>query len=165
MSLSKRILIFGNSGSGKSTLAKTLSETYQLPVLDLDTVSWAKDQPTERLTHKESTRLISAFIDQNADWIIEGCYGSLISFVTEYCDEMIFLNPGTEQCLKNNLSRPWEPHKYPSIEAQNSNLAMLQNWVRQYDARDDEYSLSSHRKVFDEYQGKKVEYSQLSDVP
>ena len=162
--MSKRILIFGNSGSGKSTLAKKLSEKYHIPFLDLDTVSWAADQPTQRLSHEESTQLITGFIDQNKNWIIEGCYGSLLSFVTAYCNEMIFLNPGTEQCLKNNVSRPWEPHKYPSPEDQNKNLAMLQQWVQQYDIRDDEYSLAFHRKVFNEYHGNKVEYIKLSDV-
>ena len=28
-------------------------------------------------------------------------------------------------------ARPWEPHKYPSKEAQDANLALLIGWIRE----------------------------------
>lgn len=71
---------------------------------------------------------------------------------------MIFLNPGIEACAENCATRHWEPHKYPSKEAQDANLRMLIEWVREYQTRDDEFSLKEHRKLFDGHKGKKVEY-------
>lgn len=40
--------------------------------------------------------------------------------------EMSFLNIGVEACVENGGSRPWEPDKYPSAEAQNNRLPILQ---------------------------------------
>jgi hypothetical protein len=34
-----------------------------------------------------------------------------------------------DACLANNARRPWEPHKYASLEEQNSMVASLQAWV------------------------------------
>lgn len=76
-----------------------------------------------------------------------------------YCTEMIFLNPGVEVCVENCKARPWEPHKYPNPEAQAENLQMLIEWVREYENRDDEFSLREHRQLFDSHIGKKVEYN------
>jgi hypothetical protein len=50
-----------------------------------------------------------------------------------------------------------EPHKYTSPEAQDRNLAMLLDWVRNYPTRDDACSLASHRRLFDAYAGAKRE--------
>jgi hypothetical protein len=35
---------------------------------------------------------------------------------------------------------------------------MLLEWVREYETREDEFSLQEHRKLFDDHRGKKVEY-------
>jgi len=78
--------------------------------------------------------------------------------VIKSANEVIFLNPGIETCISNCRKRPWEPHKYRSIEEQNSNLDMLVDWIKQYPTRNDEFSLESHQKLFDEFTGKKIEY-------
>lgn len=153
----KKILIFGNSGSGKTTMAMRLAEEYALPHLDLDNVSWAS--PGVRKSFAESLEAMKDFMDQHPAWVIEGCYGSLLQAVAGQCNEMHFLNPGIEACLKHNLQRPWEPHKYPSREAQDKNLEMLQAWVKDYESRDDEYSLSAHRAIFDAFTGNKTEHN------
>ena len=49
--------------------------------------------------------------------------------------------------------------EYPSPEAQDENLEMLIGWVREYATRQDEFSLRSHRRLFDGFQGDKVEFS------
>ncbi len=36
---------------------------------------------------------------------------------------------------------------------------MLIDWIKQYDVRDDEFSLKAHRELFDNFGGKKVEYT------
>jgi adenylate kinase family enzyme len=154
----ERIVIFGNSGSGKSTLAKALAELYQVPHLDLDVIAWKADEPGVRAAHEDSLRELMSFIRASDSWIIEGCYSVLLGEAARYCTKMIFLNPGVEACVENCRRRPWEPHKYPSREAQDANLQMLLDWVREYESRGDEFSLSEHRKLFVAHEGKKVEY-------
>lgn len=157
-----KILIFGNSGSGKSTLAMQLARQHDIPHLDLDTISWSS--PGVRKTLDESRKEIQAFLEQHPAWVIEGCYGRLLEAVAGQCSQMLFLNPGIDACLANNLRRPWEPHKYPSKAAQDKNLAMLQDWVREYVTRQDEYSLAYHRRLFEHFTGSKQELTEMLEL-
>jgi len=154
----RRILVFGNSGSGKSTLARALSARYELAHLDLDSLAWEKTNPPTRMSMSESEKAIQTFLVSNKKWVIEGCYSDLLDLVANAADKAIFLNPGVEQCVLNCRSRPWEPHKYPSRKAQDENLQMLIEWVKQYPERDDEFSLKSHRSLYERFEGEKVEY-------
>lgn len=157
----KKIVIFGNSGSGKSTLAKSLCQTYKLQHLDLDVLAWLDTQPPQRRPLVDSCRQIDQFLKQQDNWIIEGCYADLLNYVIEHASEIIFLNPGVDACIANCRQRPWEPHKYPSKEAQDANLEMLIAWLREYPTRKDEFSLHAHRELFDNYNGKKQEYTHV----
>lgn len=159
-----KIVIFGNSGSGKTTLAHSLTKKLSLAHLDLDTIAWDNAQPPKRKSAKASEELIVEFVEANPQWVIEGCYSDLLTIVMKYCSEIIFLNPGVEVCLNNCINRPWEPHKYSSLEAQNQNLGMLLEWVRQYEIRTDEFSLDAHREIFDAFAGKKTEYGKLTKL-
>jgi len=154
----KRILIFGNSGSGKSTLAKAYCAKYALAHLDLDSLAWEPANPPKRRSLSESEREIREFLDSNNEWVIEGCYSDLLALVANAANEAVFLNPGVEQCILNCRSRPWESHKYASQQEQDENLQMLIEWVKQYPERSDEFSLKSHRKLYEGFQGKKVEH-------
>lgn len=58
--------------------------------------------------------------------------------------------------------RPWEPHKHGSMEAQQSTLAFLLEWVEAYYARDDVCSYAYHRRVFDAFGGAKAEVTDLA---
>jgi len=151
----RRIVVFGNSGSGKTTLARALTSQYGLAHLDLDSLAW--DRPGVRRQSPESARAIHDFIEENPEWVIEGCYGDLLEQVLPYASEVRFLNPGLEVCLANCRARPWEPEKYPSKEAQDENLEFLLGWVRHYQSRRDEYSLARHRELFEGFRGPKVE--------
>jgi adenylate kinase family enzyme len=158
-----RILITGNSGSGKSTMAAQIAAEYGIPHLDLDTLAW--ESPGVRRPLDDSVAAIRAFFDRNPEWVIEGCYAQLLEAVLPDATELRFLNPGVEACIGNCRSRPWEPHKYPSVEAQNQNLEMLIRWVRKYETRDDEFSLRRHRQLFAEFDGEKVEYTDNIQMP
>ena len=158
-----RILITGNSGSGKSTMAAQVATEYGLPHLDLDTLAW--ESPAVRRPLDESVAAIRAFLDRNPEWVVEGCYARLLEAVLPHATELRFLNPGVEACIRNCRSRPWEPHKYPSVEAQNQNLETLIRWVREYETRDDEFSLRRHRQLFAEFDGEKVEYTDNIQMP
>lgn len=151
----RKILIFGNSGSGKSTLAKQLCGTEGLSHLDLDTLAWKPTTPPERKSVKTSEAEILSFIGSNKGWVIEGCYSDLLEMALPFTNEIIFKNLSAELCIKNARSRPWEPHKYESKEAQDKNLAMLIDWISQYSDRTDTFSEAAHKRLYDQYPGKK----------
>lgn len=151
----KRIIIFGNSGSGKSTLAKHLASTLNIAHLDLDTLAWLPTEVPERAPVADSMRSINAFIRTQENWVIEGCYSDLLAELTGHASELIFMDLPIAACVKNARNRPWEPHKYPSKEAQDANLPMLIEWITDYAARSDTFSLGAHKTLFDAYQGNK----------
>jgi adenylate kinase family enzyme len=152
-----RILIFGNSGAGKSTLARALATRLHVAHLDLDSLAWLAEFPMQRRPLAQSEAAIRTFTSTHSGWVIEGCYADLLQSVSGTCSLMLFLNPGIETCVQNCRARSWEPHKYPSKEAQDKNLYMLIDWVRDYAARDDEFSLQRHRALFDTHPGNKRE--------
>ena len=155
----KRILIFGNSGSGKSALAKELCAAESLDHLDLDNLAWKACSPPERKPINESAAEISKFIDLYEEWVIEGCYTDLLEIAEPFSTELIFMNLPIDMCVENAKIRPWEPHKYESKEAQDSNLAMLIEWISQYSERADTFSLSAHTTFYEQYSGKKRIYT------
>jgi adenylate kinase family enzyme len=152
-----RIVIFGNSGAGKSTMAARLAAESGAAHLDLDTLAWLPTTPPQRAPLAESAAKIAAFMDAHDAWVIEGCYSDLLAVAAARCTRLVFLNPGVDACVANCRTRPWEPHKYATKEAQDANLEMLVGWVRAYATRDDEFSLRAHRALFDGFAGDKVE--------
>jgi adenylate kinase family enzyme len=156
-----RIAILGNSGSGKSTLARQLARALGLATLDLDTVAWEPVVPPRRRPLAASVEAMAELLARDA-WVVEGCYADLIAAALGRCTRLIFLNPGVEACVANARARPWEPHKYPSREAQDANLAMLVVWIRDYETRQDELSLGAHRRLFESFAGAKVEIADLA---
>jgi len=156
--VSLRILVFGNSGSGKSTYAQTLAARERIPHLDLDTIVWEPNQIAVPRPAEAIHASLEAFIAANPNWVIEGCYGGLVEAAASRATELVFLNPGLQACLANNARRPWEPHKYASLEQQNSMLANLQAWVADYYRRTDDWSYATHRRIFDAHRGPKVEH-------
>ncbi|KAA3622053.1 MAG: shikimate kinase [Proteobacteria bacterium] len=156
----KRIVVFGNSGSGKSTYAKELSATLGGSHLDLDTVAWEPDAETPTRRSLDASRMeIREFIDSRESWVVEGCYSDLLEIAMSRATEIVFLNPGADVCVDNARNRPWEPHKYSSPEAQDANLAMLIEWIKTYDRRTDEFSCLAHRRLFEEFDGRKQEFN------
>lgn len=154
-----RIVIFGNSGSGKSTLAKALARDRSLAHMDLDTIAWDPGMPPSRKPLAESDAAIKSFMQANPDWVVEGCYGDLIELVIPFVSELIYLDLSVADCVANARSRPWEPHKYESKQAQDANLDMLIDWISQYDSRDDTFSQSAHRALYEKFNGVKTRYT------
>lgn len=154
----RKILLFGNSGSGKSTLAKELCQAHGIAHLDLDTLAWQATTPPTRKTLAESAQAIQTFIDDSDGWVIEGCYTDLLELAVYAANEIIYMNLPVADCIANAKSRPWEPHKYPSKEAQDANLELLLNWIDQYSVRKDTFSQSAHQAFYDSYDGMKRQY-------
>lgn len=157
-----RIIIFGNSGSGKSTQAKALANRLALAHLDLDVLAWQATTPPQRVPLARSQQDIDAFIASHNDWVIEGCYADLLAMAISHATQVLFMNLPIEACVANARQRPWEPHKYPSKDAQDANLAMLIDWIRQYDARQDTFSRQAHEALYQAFTGTK---SMLTENP
>lgn len=161
--MSLRIAILGNSGSGKSTLAARLAAAHGLESLDLDTVAWQPGKEAVPREPAEAAAMVRDFCTAHEGWVIEGCYASLIRVVLEADAVLVWLDPGVAVCQAHCRSRPWEPHKYPTEEAQQRNLAMLLDWVAGYDAREGELGRAAHAALFDAYSGRKVHWTGEAD--
>ena len=159
-----RVLLFGNSGSGKSTFARRLASAHALAHLALDSIVWEPGRVAAQRPRADVRAELSAFIGRHPAWVIEGCYGELIEAAAAHCTELVFLNPGLDACLENCRRRPWEPHKYPSKQAQDAMLPQLLEWVHGYATRDDAWSYARHRRLFDEFAGNKRELTTLPPV-
>ena len=154
-----RVLIFGNSGSGKSTLARRICELRGLAHLDLDTLAWRAASPPERELLSVSAKVIDEFVASHRGWVIEGCYTDLLELAVARSTELVFMNLPAELCIANACARPWEPHKYESKSAQDANLPMLLEWIRQYSERNDTCSFTSHSRLYENHTGKKTIYT------
>ena len=159
-----RILVFGNSGSGKSTFARRLAAQHGLTVLDLDQVVWSRTEFAKFRPDEEIIRELDAFAAASPSWVVEGCYGRWMEHLQPHCTEMVFLNPGEAACLAHCCGRPWEPEKYPSKAEQDAKLPFLLDWVRRYYSRTDDLSLSTHRRLFESFNGAKREIADLSQL-
>ena len=104
------------------------------------------------------------FITSHDNCIIEGCYSDLIETVLADCMELHFLNPGIDACVANCQKRhsDWKTHQ--RAEDERSPLEELLPWVRDYEKRDDEFSLTRHRAIFDGFDGRKTEYNELPQL-
>lgn len=150
-----KILVFGNSGSGKTTLAHKLSAENGMAHLDLDTLAWMPTMPPKRQPQAMSMRTIEQFTQQHESWVIEGCYTDLLQAVAPRASEIIFLNLDVEDCVRNAMKRPWEPHKYASKKEQDANLDMLLDFIRDYDERKDLFSRQAHEEFYQGFAGTK----------
>ena len=158
-----RVLVFGNSGSGKSTYARALADREHLAHLDLDSIVWEPNQIAVLRSTEAIQQSLEQFLAGHENWVIEGCYGELIEAAAPRCNQLVFLNPGLDACLANNARRPWEPHKYASLEQQNAMLAPLRAWVTDYYHRTDQWSYHAHRRIFDAHTGAKIEHTTMLD--
>ena len=79
----------------------------------------------------------------------------LVAVTLPYDPLLLFLDPGTEVCLRNCQSRPWESHKYASPLAQNEMLPLLLAWVAAYETREGPLSLRGHVALYEGYVGRK----------
>ena len=150
-----RYAIFGNAGSGKSSLARRLGIALGVTPIDLDEIFWEPDRPGVRRDAAAARDDLLLRLGERTRWVVEGCYEELIVSLIDLRPTLIWIEPGEARCLAHCRERPWEPHKYPSKEAQDKNLPMLLAWVSDYYRRDGPMSYAAHEAFFDAYGGPK----------
>lgn len=134
---------------------KKIADSKVLAHLDLDTLAWELNNPTQRASINWSAKKINEFVTLHQNWVIEGCYIDLLELVSLKATEIIFMNLSIEKCIENARSRPWEQHKYKSKVDQDKNLNMLVEWIKDYKNRNDVFSYKSHVKFYESFNGKK----------
>ena len=99
-----KIAVIGYSGSGKSTLAARLAEKQGVPVLYMDTVHWL---PGWKEREREEKRaIVTAFLDENESWVIDGNYKSdCYDRRMEEADKIVFMAFGRFACLRRVIRR------------------------------------------------------------
>lgn len=161
----RKVIIFGNSGSGKSVLAKKLHSTG-LAHLDLDTIAWDANPDPVRKPIDKSAIMLNEFMNQNPEWVIEGCYADILALAAKRANEAIFMNLDVLCCVENAKNRPWESHKYASKTAQDKNLGMLIEWILKYPERTDTFSQAAHLSLYENFEGKRHMYTKNElDLP
>ncbi len=99
-----KICVLGYSGSGKSTLAAALGQRLGAPVLHLDRVQFAPGWVERPLADKQAD--VGRFLDENADWVIDGNYTKLyFARRMEQADSIVVLAFGRWACLGRVLRR------------------------------------------------------------
>lgn len=148
----------------ESTLASLLARETGAASLDLDTVAWEPGRIAVPRDAAVAAQELAAFCNGHDDWIIEGCYASLIRQSLGWRPTLVFLDPGVERCLAHCRARPWEPHKYASKAEQDARLDSLLQWVREYPERTGELGRGEHLACFDAYDGPKVRLDEIDRV-
>jgi adenylate kinase family enzyme len=156
--------ILGNSGSGKSTLARKLSKLIEGPVLDLDSVVFEAGKIAELRDQEIAARDVVQFCSSKATWVVEGCYSNLIAATLSFKPHLIYLDLLAEDCVRNCLLRPFEAHKFKDKAEQDSHLAFLLTWVRDYENRSGPMGRAEHMALFSGYLGPKTRLRKRGEV-
>ena len=102
MTLGKRIIVLGCPGSGKSTFSRRLHEITGLPLCHLDNVWWNPDGT--HISRDEFDRKLGRLLGGES-WILDGDYSRTYEERFRACDTVIFLDPGTDECLRGVSER------------------------------------------------------------
>ena len=127
-------------------------------MLDLDTVAWVTGKVGVLRDPIEAAHDVRLFCAGNKSFVIEGCYEDLIAAAFPYRPHLLFLDVSAEICERHCRARPFEPHKYASMEPQSAKLEFLLQWVRDYYTRPGRMSRTEHLKLFESYSGPKSRF-------
>ena len=148
-----RLFVIGNSGAGKTTLAAALAEDLGRARVDLDEVAFLDQAGTRRPIADSLARLRGRSGLETA--AVEGCYADLIEAMATARDHLIWLDLDVAACQANARERPFEPHKWPSAEAQEAFVPKLLEFIAGYETSPDPTGRPAHRALFERFVGTK----------
>lgn len=153
----ERIFIVGNGGSGKSWLAKKLAAKLKSPVAYLDELHWLPNFSGERPRH-ERDQLVAAAAD-NASWIMEGIYGSILKQVFPRITTLIWLDIADTECISNLMLRGQTdggtPEQFEELLEYTRGYRLRQNHLNSFDG---------HQWFYERHPKQKFRLSSRSDI-
>jgi adenylate kinase family enzyme len=155
--MDRRVLITGNGGSGKTWLGKQIASRLSLPLTSLDDVYWTDAYGGIARPKEDVFREVEALAGKDA-WVIEGVYGWLLPAALPHATEFVFIDLPVADCLANVRSRGKQ-----RAESDASFQSMF-DWVAEYPNRTNLNSRLAHRRLWDEFAGKKEILTSRSDV-
>jgi len=122
-----KISIVGASNSGKSSLARKISQTYNIPYLQIDRLwfdagghnlflSKSKDLKAKTLVQDRITSAISDFLEQNSDWVCDGTYEASQPLIAKQADDIVLITRPLLKRMWSNIIRVLtNDHRHPEV--------------------------------------------------
>ncbi|NTE86618.1 hypothetical protein [Agrobacterium rubi] len=152
-----RIFIIGNCGRGKSWLAKELEAKHRYPITHLDDLHWLPNFAGER-PRDERDRLVAEAAD-DASWIMEGIYGSVLKQVLPRVTTLIWLDLADDECISNLVQRGQTGGGTPE------QFEELLEYTRAYRLRKNHLnSFDGHQWFYEHHLNQKYRLSSRSDI-
>jgi adenylate kinase family enzyme len=152
-----RVVITGNSGSGKSHVAGCLAQTYALRVIDLDQIYWMETSYGSKRDDAVARDLVEKAAAQLA-WVIEGVFGALCRIALQNATALIWLDLPWDECRAGLMQRGL---RRSMTEADHAELVA---WAAAYWTRQNANSHAGHLRLFDAFDGPKMELKNRSEV-
>lgn len=89
----QRIFIVGIVASGKTTLAKRLSDHLHIPCYELDGLVHYREGKERIKRDPDALKQVITAIDQQGGWIMEGTDRAAYSYLYDWADTIIFVDP------------------------------------------------------------------------
>jgi adenylate kinase family enzyme len=154
-----KITIIGSSGGGKSTLARKISQTFDIPRLEIDRIWFKYDghknlngtpQQKETVSQKIESDL-HAFLLVNDNWVIDGTYSKLQPLIAGQADTVILIKRPLLQRIWGHIIRVLRgTDRHPEVtmlQDLNFTKIIFRRWRNKEDAKLDEFAKTYHEKL------------------
>ena len=141
-----KVLITGNVGSGKTTLAKKLSETYNVPYFEIDSIVH-DDKNNRKRTEEEQKNEVNKINRENKNYIIEGVLRKNLEFICNLVDYIIIFDID-KKVLRKRVKARYIKQKI-GLEKTNYKptkeiLNQMYIWLENYDYNKDKHLIKKY---------------------
>ncbi len=141
-----KVLITGNVGSGKTTLAKKLSETYNVPYFEIDSIVH-DDKNNRKRTEEKQKNEVNKINRENKNYIIEGVLRRNLEFICNLVDYIIIFDID-KKVLRKRVKARYIKQKI-GLEKANYKptkefLNQMYIWLENYDYNKDKHIIKKY---------------------
>lgn len=154
-----RITIIGTSGSGKSTLSRKISETFNLPRVEIDRIWFKHDghkylngtvEEKEVVMNKVSEE-IQDFLSKNENWVIDGTYSKIQPLIANKADVVIHIKRSLLRRVLSHIKRVMQGNdRHPEVSKVQDLLfikTIVKRWRKREDDKLEEFSEKYSQKL------------------